>query len=242
MKTCLIIDDEASARQLLREYVSEVPELQLIGEAQDGPSAVTLISEIEPDLIFLDIEMPGLNGFEVIDRLRHIPRIIFSTAFDNYAIQAFEVHALDYLLKPYTRSRFDKAMERIEDPESQTRQMNFLEDRRAGRQTYPDRFLVEKGSRLVNVPSREVIKMEAYGDYAKLYTAENQYLSKSHLGALEEKLDPAVFIRIHRSTIIQLAALDSLKKYGKGYLAQLSDGSEVKVSRGYADAIKRLIY
>lgn len=242
MKTCMIIDDENSARQLLREYVEETSGLRLIGEATDGPSAVKAIDKLEPELVFLDVQMPGLNGFEVLDQLNHLPLVIFSTAFDNYAIQAFEVHAIDYLLKPYTKARFEKAIRRLDEPDQRTKQINFLETRQEEKGPYPERFLVEKGNRLVNVPATEVIKIEAYGDYAKLCTAEQEYLSKYNLGKLEKKLDPKCFIRVHRSTIIQISFLESLKKYGKGFQASLSDGSEVKVSRGYAEKIKQLIY
>jgi len=239
---CMIIDDEASARKLLREYVEETIELNLIGTASDGPEAVEKINELKPELIFLDVQMPGFNGFEVLDRISHVPQVIFSTAFDDYAIRAFEVHAIDYLLKPYTRSRFEKAISRLDQPGQRDKQIEFLEQRLESQKPYPERFLVEKGDQIISVPAGEVVKIEAYGDYAKLCTDQDQYLTKYNLGKVEEKLDPQRFIRVHRSTIIQLSCLLSLKKYGKGFQAQLSDGSEVKVSRSYADRIKELIY
>jgi len=242
MKRCMIVDDEDSARKLLKEYVEEAGSFKLIGEANDGPTAVSKIDELKPDLVFLDVEMPGFNGFEVLNQLQEVPQVIFSTAFDNYAIQAFEVHAIDYLLKPYTQSRFKKAISRLDGLDRMEKQISFLESQREQQQTYPERFLVEKGKRLVNVPAKEVIKIEAYGDYSKLFTHQSEYLSKYNLGKLMEKLDSQLFIRVHRSTIIQLSALVSLEKYGKGFKAQLSDGSQVKVSRGYSDKIKRLIY
>ncbi|NBB89192.1 MAG: response regulator, partial [Bacteroidetes bacterium] len=130
MKRCLIIDDEDSARQLLREYVGDQPQITTVAEAIDGPSAIVAIDKHEPDFIFLDIEMPGKNGFEVLDQVRHVPQVIFSTAFDNYAIQAFEVHAMDYLLKPYTQSRFEKAIQRLSAPDAREKQIQLLETRR----------------------------------------------------------------------------------------------------------------
>jgi len=242
MKKCVIVDDEDSARKLLKEYLEASGGLELIGEANDGPSAVEKIDQLKPDLVFLDVQMPGFDGFEVLDQLTHIPQVIFSTAFDKYAIQAFEVHAIDYLLKPYTQSRFEIAVQKVSNPDQRSKQIKLMEERWEQQKTYPDRFLVEKGGRLVNISAQEVIKIEAYGDYARLYTSEGMFLTKTNLGKLESKLDPQYFIRVHRSTIIQLSSLLSLEKYGKGFKAQLSDDSEVMVSRSYADKIKGLIY
>jgi two-component system LytT family response regulator len=241
MKTCLIVDDEESARQLLKEYLSYYKTITPIGEASDGEMAVQMINELKPDIVFLDIQMPVLNGFEVLEKIQIYPTIIFSTAYDEYAIKAFEVHAVDYLLKPYTKLRFDKAMERIKDKASFDKQMQLIDKHLSKVSEYSDSILVERSKRFYNIKLEEVVKIEAYGEYSKIKTKETSYLSKKGLSEVERKLNPKLFIRIHRSTIINQKAIVSLSKLGKGYLVLLTDDSEMKVSRGYAKDVKDMI-
>ena len=242
MKKCLIIDDEDSARQLIKEYLSDFEGFTCIGEASDGKMAAKMINDLKPDVVFLDIQMPELNGFEVLENINFFPTIIFSTAYDDYAIKAFEVHAIDYLLKPYTRSRFEKAISRIDQPDSRHKQMQLIDQQMMASRNFPTNILVERKNQFFNVPVDKITKIEAYGDYAKIVTDEHSYISKNGLSKLEEKLNPNTFMRIHRSTIINKNALVSLSKLGKGYLAQLSDHSEVKISKGYAKYVKDMIY
>jgi len=242
MKTCIIVDDEKSSRQLIREYLEDYPEFKIIDEAENGKIAVEKINSQKPDVVFLDIQMPVMTGFDVLPQLEEYPNIIFSTAYDNYAIKAFEVHAVDYLLKPYTKKRFAKAIEKLSNSSRFEKQMQFIDESISKQTTYPKSILVERSSRFFNIKTSDITKIEAYGDYSKIYTQDKYYLSKNGLSTLEEKLNPEQFMRIHRSTIIQKNALESLSKLGKGFLARLTDGSEVKVSRGYAKDIKDMIY
>ena len=242
MKRCLIVDDEDSARQLISEYLSDYKDFESIGEASDGKTASRLIDQLKPDVVFLDIQMPERNGFEVLENISFFPTIIFSTAYDNYAIKAFEVHAVDYLLKPYTRSRFEKALHKIAQPGARNRQMQLIENQIFQSKTYPKNILVERQDQFFNISIADIVRIEAYGDYSKIYTSAYTYLSKNGMNSLEEKLDPNYFMRIHRSTIISKQALVSLSKLGKGFIAKLSDDSEVRVSKGYAKKVKDMIY
>lgn len=244
MQKIIIIDDEAAGRQLIREYLEDFPDMIVIGEANNGVDAIRLIREFKPDLIFLDIQMPGLNGFDVLTRLDEMPLVIFSTAYDKYALKAFEVHALDYLLKPYTRDRFSiavqKALNSLQNNLSSVQ--SLTESLLAPESTYPEKILVQIGAKLVTVDLAEVIWIDAEGDYSKLITSKQRYLSNYGLGALEKKLDPRRFIRVHRSAIINLAFVQEIQKQISSYDVILQNGDVVRVSRGYMENIKRLTY
>lgn len=245
MQKIIIIDDEAAGRQLIREYLEDFPDMIVMGEANNGVDAIRLIREFKPDLIFLDIQMPGLNGFDVLTRLEETPLVIFSTAYDKYALKAFEVHALDYLLKPYTRERFSLAVKKA---------LNSLQNNLSSVQalteslltptenTYPEKILVQIGAKLVTVDLAEVIWIDAEGDYSKLIMAKQGYLSNYGLGVLEKKLDPRRFIRVHRSAIINLAFVQEIQKQVSSYDVLLKNGDVVRVSRGYMENIRRLTY
>ncbi len=244
MQKIIIIDDEAAGRQLIREYLEDFPDLIVIGEANNGVDAIRLIREFKPDLIFLDIQMPGLNGFDVLTRLDEMPLVIFSTAYDKYALKAFEVHALDYLLKPYTRDRFSIAVQKaLNSLQNNLNSVQSLtESLLAPESTYPEKILVQIGAKLVTVDLAEVIWIDAEGDYSKLITSKQRYLSNYGLGALEKKLDPRRFIRVHRSAIINLAFVQEIQKQISSYDVILQNGDVVRVSRGYMENIKRLTY
>ena len=244
MQKIIIIDDEAAGRQLIREYLEDFPDLIVIGEANNGVDAIRLIREFKPDLIFLDIQMPGLNGFDVLTRLDEMPLVIFSTAYDQYALKAFEVHALDYLLKPYTRERFSIAVQKaLNSLQNNLNSVQSLtESLLTPESTYPEKILVQIGAKLVTVDLAEVIWIDAEGDYSKLITLKQRYLSNYGLGALEKKLDPRRFIRVHRSAIINLAFVQEIQKQISSYDVILQNGDVVRVSRGYMENIKRLTY
>ncbi len=244
MQKIIIIDDEAAGRQLIREYLEDFPDLIVIGEANNGVDAIRLIREFKPDLIFLDIQMPGLNGFDVLTRLDEMPLVIFSTAYDKYALKAFEVHALDYLLKPYTRERFSIAVQKaLNSLQNNLNSVQSLtESLLTPESTYPEKILVQIGAKLVTVDLAEVIWIDAEGDYSKLITLKQRYLSNYGLGALEKKLDPRRFIRVHRSAIINLAFVQEIQKQISSYDVILQNGDVVRVSRGYMENIKRLTY
>ncbi len=239
MKKVIIVDDEKAGRQLIREYLDDYPEMVLLGEANNGVDAVKEINKFKPDIVFLDIQMPGLTGFEVLTHLEEIPQIIFSTAYDKYALQAFEVHAVDYLLKPYTKERFAIALQRLESGNEQVASLTnslIME-----RPSYPERVLVQYNKKLITVAVEDILWVEAYGDYSKLHVGQEVYLSNYGISTLEEKLDPNLFVRVHRSSLINLNGVKELDKYGKSYDVTMLNGEVVRVSRGYLEKIKKLI-
>lgn len=250
MQKVIIIDDEAAGRMLIRQYLEQYPTLIVVGEANNGVDAVRLINEFRPDLIFLDIQMPGLSGFEVLSHLDEIPQIIFSTAYDQYALQAFEVHAVDYLLKPYTRDRFAQAVQRITDPRTNNLQKiqplaeSLMPTVTTGGtpNRYPEKILVQTGNRLVTVAVSDILRIEAEGDYATLVTAKSHHLSNYGISALEAKLDPRQFIRVHRSDIINLHYIREIQKYPSSYDVILQNDDVVRVSRSYMDKIRELTF
>lgn len=243
MKT-LLIDDEADARKMLREYVGAFPELTIVGECSNGQEAVSAIDRLEPDLVFLDIQMPGLSGFQVLQHIVHIPQVIFSTAFDRYALKAFDHNAVDYLLKPYARARFEQAVNKVlrSHPSRNLDQVRALSEhlereRAAG--LYLDRLLVEQGRHLIALPAQQIIWLQADDDYTRLHTRERFYLSSLGIGTLEQRLHPAHFLRIHRSAIVNLEHIREVLKDPNGPIVVLSNGARHKVSRSYQDALKR---
>ncbi|GAA3995673.1 LytTR family DNA-binding domain-containing protein [Hymenobacter fastidiosus] len=246
----LLIDDEAPARTIMRQYLADFPQLVIVGECADGLAAVEAIRRLRPELIFLDIQMPGLTGFEVLAQLEEVPRVIFSTAYDQYALNAFEAGALDYLLKPYDRPRFRQAVERTlaraAAPDAALQQLLLrLEEKAAGPQppaAFPARLFVPHGTRLQAVPVREIRYVEAAGDYTTLHTAAGQFLSNLGISQLAQRLDPRQFIRIHRSVLVALDAVHALERDGSGgYYATLTGGHTVRVSRSYAEVLRPLL-
>uniref|UniRef100_UPI00404A4452 LytR/AlgR family response regulator transcription factor n=1 Tax=Flavobacterium sp. TaxID=239 RepID=UPI00404A4452 len=242
MKKVIIIDDESAGRQLINEYLKYFPELVVLGEANNGVDAVKIINEFKPDLIFLDIQIPGLTGFEVLSHLNEIPNIIFSTAYDSYALQAFEVHAIDYLLKPYTKERFQKAIEKLKWENEINSITPLAESLLIEKQTYPERILVNKNKKLITISVSNIIRVEAYGDYSKLYTNDVVFISNYGISILEEKLNPKNFIRVHRSSIVNLKQIKEVQRYGKTYEILMINNDKVKVSLSYMDNLKGIIF
>ena len=243
MKKVIIVDDESAGRKLITEYLAHYPELILVGEANNGVDAVRLINEFKPDLIFLDIQMPGMNGFEVLPHLEEIPQIIFSTAFDKYALQAFEVHAVDYLLKPYTLERFKQAIERIRSNEASPNSVKPLAEKLMMEQAkYPERILVEAAKKLITIATADIVWVEAYGDYSRLHTLKEVYLSNFGISNLENKLNPDIFIRVHRSAIININFIKEVNKYPGSYDVLMQTEDKVTVSRGYMENLRKLIF
>jgi two-component system LytT family response regulator len=242
MRKVIIVDDEKAGRQLINEYLEDFPDLIVLGEANNGVDAVKMINEFKPDLVFLDIQMPGMTGFDVLKHLEELPQIIFSTAYDQYALKAFEVHAVDYLLKPYTKDRFKVAVERLFQDNKTNKAESLTSSLLMESANYPAKILVEYQNKLVTVAVEDVIRIEAYGDYSKLITDDKTYLSNYGISTLEEKLNPAIFIRVHRSSMINLHKVKELNKYTKSYDVVMQNKDVVRVSRGYMDNIKKLMY
>ena len=241
MQKVIIVDDEQAGRSLIREYLEDYPDLIVIAEVNNGVDAVKEINRFKPDLVFLDIQMPGLTGFEVITRLEELPQIIFSTAYDKYALKAFEVHAVDYLLKPYTKDRFRVAVERLTKSDPQQALAPLTNTLLMDTAHYPERVLVSSNKKLITIEVAQIEWIEAYGDYSKLHTATGSFVSNYGISALADKLDPKLFLRVHRSSLVNLQAIQEVAKYGKTYDITVKSGDSVRVSRGYAEAVKKLI-
>ncbi len=240
----LIVDDEKPARDLLKEYLQDVPAIEVIGECASGRQAVQAINQRKPDLVFLDIQMPGLSGFDVLQQLEHLPDIIFTTAYDQYAIRAFEVNAIDYLLKPFSRDRFQKAVQRVlqKRTEAGSAMENMLS---LLMQTAPpslNRLFVRVGSRIIPIRIDDILWISAEGDYTRIHLVDREYICNLGIGALEKRLDAQRFVRVHRSHIIALPALKHLQSDGEGgYMATMINGARVRVSRSHAAKIRDLI-
>ncbi len=242
MKKVIIVDDEDPARALVKEYLADYENLILLDECNNGVDAVKSINSFKPDLVFLDIQMPGLTGFEVLKKLNYMPQIIFATAYDEYAFQAFEVHALDYLLKPYTRERFAEAVRLVERrSENYLTQIQNLVSSLNEQETYLSNLLVSVRQKLINIPAADIIRIEANGDYATLVTSGKNYLSSYGISALETKLDPQHFTRVHRSAMINVSYIKEVYKYPSVYEVVMSNDDVVKVSRSYLENIRKFI-
>lgn len=236
----VIIDDEVLARDLLKEYLLDHENFTLIAECKNGIEAIGVINALQPDLIFLDIQMPGKTGFEVLQEIDFFPKIIFSTAYDSFALQAFEVNAIDYLLKPYTKIRFENALSKIKIEESFKPEniINLLDA--IPTKTYSKTVLVQKGTKLVSILADDIIYIEALDDYAMIYTKGDSFLANKGLGAIHSKLNPELFIRVHRSFVISINHIAEINKDISGYQIITSNHKKINVSRTYSDVITKL--
>ncbi len=237
----LIIDDEAPARRRLALFLRRDRRIELLGEASDGLEAVTQIEARRPNLIFLDIQMPGLNGFEVLDALKgERPRVIFTTAFDQYAIRAFEVRALDYLLKPFEEARLQESVGRVvaeieHHGEQDTRVDELLEEMRH-RQSPLRRILLRRAGRISFIDTREIIRISSEEKYVRLHVGGKSVLHRDSLRRMEERLDPAVFVRVHRGEILNMEYIREIVPVSHGdYEILLRDGSRMALGRTYRD-------
>lgn len=242
MKKVIIVDDEAPARTLIKEFLQDYQELILLEECNNGVDAVKAINAFKPDLVFLDIQMPGLTGFEVLQRLEEMPQIIFSTAYDQYALEAFDVHAVDYLLKPFKQQRFDEAIRKVmKDSTSYLSQIHTLVNSLSEQEAYLINILVSVRNKLINIPTNQIIQIKAEGNYARLTTNDGSYLSSYGIGKLEQRLNPQQFVRVHRSNIINIACVKEVFTYPSSYEVVMINGDVVRVSRNYLDSIRKLI-
>jgi two-component system LytT family response regulator len=237
----LIIDDEPLARERIRSLLAHEPDVELVGECADGPAAVAAINEQKPDLIFLDVQMPGMSGFEVLNSIESakMPAVIFITAFDQHALKAFEVHALDYLLKPFKPARFKQTVQRARD---------HIASKQAGSipkgllellgQTKPAleylvRIPIKESERVFFVKTDQIDYMESAGNYVVLHTAKENHVLRETLTALEEKLDPKKFVRISRSMLVNVERIKELQPLFKGeHIVVLQNGKQLPMTRG----------
>jgi two-component system LytT family response regulator len=241
MRKVLIIDDESAARSLIREYLEPLADFEVLGECENGPDAVEKINNLEPDLVFLDIKMPGLSGFQVVQQLIHRPQIIFTTAYDQYALKAFDANAIDYLLKPYTSERFNQAIRKIISiiPHNFEKTQQ-LADEYTGHA--PTRILVENGNRFVTLNVEDIIYFEAEKDYTRIHTETKTYLSNFGIGVLGQPMNAKLFMRIHRSYIVNIHFIKEVFREGYSVQLILKNEKSLNVSRGYMDELKKLLY
>lgn len=233
----LIVDDEDLARQVLREFLSAHSEIEIVAECANGFEAVKCAAELEPDLVFLDIQMPKLDGFEVLELIETNPAVVFVTAYDAFAIRAFEVHAVDYLLKPVSAARFEAALERAKQrlagklPPAPLPAIELAASARPPQQ-YLDRVAVRDGTSVFIIPIARLDYVEAQDDYVALASAGKKHLKQQTISSLEAALDPSRFLRIHRSYIVNLERVAKIEPYGKDtHVAVLTGGTQLPVSR-----------
>lgn len=233
----IIIDDEPLARSIVKEYLQQHPDLELVQECNDGFEGVKAIQQHQPDLVFLDIQMPKINGFEMLELLEQRPAIIFATAFDDYAIKAFEAHAVDYLLKPFNQERFDKAIAKWRDANaaSTDKATQDLLETASQSPAQNNRIVVKNGSKIKIIPVHEVQYLEAADDYVKVHTGEGYFLKNKTMSHFEQVLDKQQFVRSHRSYIVNVQQITRIDPYEKdNHVAILRSGIKVPVSRnGY---------
>ncbi len=234
----LIIDDEPPARLLLRKYLSEIDDIEIIGEYDNGFEGVKGINEQKPDLVFLDIEMPRLNGFEMLELLDELPLVIFVTAYDQYAVKAFEQNAVDYLLKPYAKERLMEAIERaksLKDKPHSKGPVEALIRQHQQTQDVLERIAIKTGNRIKIIYVGEIQYLEAQDDYVMIYTGDGKYLKQQTMKYFESHLPSSSFVRIHRSYIARIDFIEQIELYEKdAYIVKLRNGHTLPVSKsGY---------
>ena len=244
----LVIDDEPLARERMRTLVGAEPDFDVVGEAGDGMEAVDAIREHSPDLVFLDIHMPKLDGFGVIDAVGAdaMPPVVFVTAYDQHALRAFDVHALDYLLKPFDGDRFQETLERVrrqvesaENGDLGRRLLALVRDLKPGRAQTTNRLVVKSGGRLFFVRADEIDWIEAAGNYVRLHLGADTHMLRETMNSIESRLDPELFVRTHRSHIVNIERIKELQPWFHGeYVVILRNGHRLTLSRGYREKLQ----
>jgi two-component system, LytTR family, response regulator len=252
----IVVDDEELGRDRIQSLLEQQPDVEIIGVCADGASAVETIERAQPDLVFLDVQMPGMDGFEVIENLdpARLPAVVFVTAHDGHAIRAFEIHALDFLLKPFDQTRFEKALERARTQLAakkaaatgtsaaiDSRLVSLLEELREERK-YPERLIVKSSGRVFFIRTEEIDWVEASGNYVKIHAKSEAHLLRESMKNMEAKLDPKTFVRIHRSAIVNIDRIKELEPWFHGeYIVIMRDGTRLTASRVFSDRLSALI-
>lgn len=238
----VIIDDEPLARSVVAEYLKTYPEIEILEECNDGFEGIKAIARHRPDLIFLDIQMPRITGFEMLELMEEPPAVIFTTAFDEYAIKAFETHAIDYLLKPFSKERFDKALQKWL---SQQGQVTSPPEWLPGHAQQPEertRIVVREGPNIRIIPVDDVHYIEAYDDYVKIFTAKEMFLKKKTMSYYEKILDASQFVRVHRSYILHVSQITRIEPLEKeSHIARLKSGTQIPLSKGGYTKLKAVL-
>lgn len=245
----LIVDDEPLARDRIREMLKEHPEVEVVGEARNGQEAIDFVTDHNPDLVFLDVQMPDLDGFNVLQNLNveKLPLIIFVTAYDQHALRAFDVHAVDYLTKPFDRKRFAEAVEHAKvfmkgakEPDT-ARILSMLQELRVGTR-YLERFAIKNGETVFFIRAEDVDAIEAQGNYVRLTLARSTHLLRDTLNNIESQINPRKFVRIHRRTIVNIDRIKEVQTWARGeYRVVLSTGAYYTLSRGYRQHFEKFI-
>jgi two-component system LytT family response regulator len=242
----IIVEDERPARDLLRTYLEEFSDLEVIGEYDNGFDGLKAINELKPDAVFLDVQMPKLTGFEMLEVLEHQPEIIFTTAYDQFAIRAFEQNAVDYLLKPFSRDRFRGAiaklrnrMESQSDDDSKEASIDKIRQHLAQSDEKLHRVVIKKTGKIHVISTGDINFLEAQDDYVMIYTNEGKFLKQQTMKYFEEHLDSEQFVRVHRSYIANITSIERIEPYEKSnFILILKDGNKVPVSRSGMQVLK----
>lgn len=238
MHTALIVDDEELARRLIREFLGKHKDIQIIGECENGLQAVEEISRSNPDLIFLDIQMPKMNGLEVLAETGRRAGVIFTTAYDEYALKAFDLHAVDYLLKPYSQQRFDEALQqaRRQLGREQPAVTHLMSDAR------PSRIMIRDRGQTHVIAIEQIEHVEAQDDYIQIHIQGKAWMKTQSLSDLEAQLDPAKFIRVHRSHLVNIDFVKRIERVSKdAIVALMQDGNQVPISRAGHERLRAAI-
>jgi len=240
----IIVDDEEPARMVLREFLSDRSDINLVAECANGFEAVKAMTELMPDLIILDIQMPKLNGFEVLELVEQPPAIIFATAYDQYAVKAFELHAVDYLLKPFNKNRLNEALAHVAERITKKKLLpvEALAEAAGMKPATLERVLVKDGLKVHVIPTDKIDYIEAQDDYVAIKVEGKSHLKQQRMAELEKLLDPAKFVRVHRSYILNLERIARIELYAKdSRMAILKDGTKLLISRAGYDKLKKML-
>jgi two-component system LytT family response regulator len=238
----IIVDDEYLARALLREYLADHAEVEIVAECANGFEAVKAIGELQPDLVFLDIQMPKLDGFEVVELAGTRSQYVFVTAYDQFALKAFEVRAIDYLLKPFSRERLAQALSSARSRATPPEQIEAVAMDAARRHGPLERILIRDGARVHVVPAKSIDWIEAQDDYVQISAGGRTHLKNGRMAELEQGLDPSLFLRVHRSYIVSIGAIERIEAASKdSWCAVLKDGKRVPVSRSGYQKVRELL-
>lgn len=239
----ILVDDEKLARQYLNELLGQFPQVEVLCECRNGFEAVKAVAEHRPDLLFLDIQMPKLDGFEVLELLEHPVAVVFVTAYDEYAVRAFDAHALDYLLKPFSKERLAETLDKVQRNLGRARPpVSELKEAARPADEFQKRIVVKDGTSVVIIKDDEIDYLQAEDDYVSIHKKDKSWLKHQTLASLEHALDPRRFIRIHRSVIVNVERIDKIEPYTKDrHLAILKDGTRLPISRSGHKRIKSIL-
>jgi two-component system, LytTR family, response regulator len=239
----IIIDDELLARSIVKEYLQTWTRIEIVQECNDGFEGIKAIMQHQPDIIFLDVQMPKINGFEMLELVDQPPAVIFTTAFDEYAIKAFESHAVDYLLKPFSKDRFDKAIEKwLERQNTATKETKALLETASEQPQQRQRIVVKTGSKIKIIPADDIHYLEAADDYVKIHTKDGAFLKNKTMAHFEKVLDEQQFVRTHRSYLVNVQLITRIDPYEKeSYIAVLKTGVQVPISKTGYTRLKQVL-